>query len=74
MRFKYCLSPFIPVNIFQKKKDITIKGNSFSNRYQRKIIFIILFVIGITIFFYQSNYKNYYVFAEEINNTSNNNY
>ena len=63
------------MNIFQKKKDITIKGNSFSNRYQRKIIFIILIVIGINIIFFQLNYKDYYyLFAQEINNTSNNNY
>src|SRR5687768_7756362 len=75
MRFKYYLSSFTYVNIFQKKKDITIKGNSFSNRYQRKIIFIILIVISINIIFFQSNYKDYYyVFAQEINNTSNNNY
>ena len=76
MRFKYHFSYFTPVNIFRKKKDIDIKGNSFSNRYQRKIIiiFMILFIIGINIIFFQSNYKDYYIIAQEMNNTSNNNY
>jgi protein-disulfide isomerase len=58
------------VNRFQKKKDITIKKNSFLTIYQRKFIFIILFGIGISLVFFQIDYNDYNVFAQQINHTN----
>ncbi|HJT84685.1 MAG TPA: thioredoxin domain-containing protein [Nitrososphaeraceae archaeon] len=46
------------------------QNNSFLYVYQRKLNFIILFNICISLFFYfQLNYYNYDVFAQQINNT-----
>ena len=61
------------MNRFQKKKDTTIKKNSFLTIYQIKFIFIILFGIGISLIFFQIDYNNYYLFAQQINNTNTNN-
>ena len=61
------------MNRFLKKKDTTIKKNSFLTIYQRKFIFIILFGIGISLIFFQIDYNDYYVFAQQINHTNTNN-
>ena len=62
------------MNKFQKNKDTTTsERNFFSNIFIKRIFLVILFGIGIyTIFFFQLDYIDYYVFAQEINNNNNN--
>ena len=61
------------MNKFQKNKDTaTSEKNFFSNIFIKRIFLLILFGIGInTIFFFQLDYIDYYVFAQEINNNNN---
>ena len=61
------------MNKFQKNKDTaTSERNFFSNIFIKRIFLVILFGIGInTIFFFQLDYIDYYVFAQEINNNNN---
>ena len=61
------------MNKFQKNKDTaTSERNFFSNIFIKRIFLLILFGIGInTIFFFQLDYIDYYVFAQEINNNNN---
>ena len=75
MRLKYHFNSFIFVNRFQKNKDTSnSERKSFSKIFIRRIFLVVIFGIGInTIFFFQSNYNDYNVFAQEINNNNNNN-
>ena len=53
MRLKYHFNSLTFVNRFQKNKDITknSEGKSFSKIFLRKILFVVIFGIGINPFF-----------------------
>jgi len=63
------------VNKFQKNKDSNnSERKSFSDIFIWRIFLVVIFGIGINaIFFFQLNYDDYYVFAQEINYNNNNN-
>ncbi len=63
------------MNKFQKNKDSNnSERKSFSDIFIRRVLLVVTFGIGINaIFFFQLNYDDYYVFAQEINYNNNNN-
>ena len=71
MILKYYFNSFTFVNKLEKNKDIphNRERNSLNKTFIRRIFLVVIFGIGInTIFFFQLNYNDYYVFAQKMNN------